>query len=148
MKIGYIDGSWDLFHAGHANILFKAKERCDYLIVGVATDELHERKKGLPPLQTWAQRGRRVTKLSCVDQVIEHRYLDESDYQIPIGGEITGGQFGIDIRFVGTDHGSFGEDQIHGLLWCIRNGVEICPLPYTQGISSTELRKELHGDQS
>ena len=45
-KIGLVQGSWDLFHIGHLRYMKKAKELCDYLIVGMDSDEKIRLRKG------------------------------------------------------------------------------------------------------
>ena len=55
-KVGYTTGVYDLFHIGHLNILKRAKEHCDYLIVGVSTDEVVESYKGKKPVIPFSER--------------------------------------------------------------------------------------------
>ncbi|EAR00169.1 adenylyltransferase/cytidyltransferase family protein [Maribacter sp. HTCC2170] len=66
----YTSGAFDIFHFGHLNILIKSKELCDYLIVGVSTDELIEREKGKKPVIPFHERIKVVQSIGLVDEVI------------------------------------------------------------------------------
>src|SRR5699024_10734653 len=74
--IGYATGVFDLFHIGHLNILKKAKENCDYLIVGVTTDEItFEMKKSLPIIP-FDERLEIVKSIKYVDKAIAKNDID------------------------------------------------------------------------
>ena len=66
----YTSGCFDIFHYGHLNILIKSKELCDYLIVGVSTDELIENEKGKRPVIPFHERIKVVQSIGIVDEVI------------------------------------------------------------------------------
>jgi len=68
-KIGYISGTFDVFHEGHVQILKKARENCDYLIVGLFPSSIVKQKKGKKwPIMSLKERG--LTALAC-------KYVDE-----------------------------------------------------------------------
>ena len=70
MIVGYTTGVYDMFHIGHLNILKRAKEQCDYLIVGVSTDELVQHDKNKTPIIPFADRCAIVESIKYVDQVV------------------------------------------------------------------------------
>ena len=94
MIIGYTQGTFDVFHIGHLNLLRNARSLCDYLIAGVNTDELvslYKKKKSIIPLE---ERMAILSELRCVDEVIACDTLDkEAIYQ----------KRKFDIIFIGDD---------------------------------------------
>lgn len=70
-------GTFDVFHIGHVNILERAKEFGDYLIVGVSSDALNFSKKKRYPIFSEEQRMRMVNALYCVDEVFLEESLEE-----------------------------------------------------------------------
>lgn len=75
--VGYTAGAFDLFHIGHLNLLKKAKENCDYLIVGITTDELIEKTKGKRPFVPLSERIDIVSNCKFVDKVVVQDDLDK-----------------------------------------------------------------------
>jgi glycerol-3-phosphate cytidylyltransferase len=133
MIIGYTTGVFDLFHIGHLNILKRAKEQCDFLIVGVSTDELVQQYKNKTPVICYEERVEIVKAIRYVDKVVPQTSRDKfaawEEHQ-------------FNRMFVGDDwKGSplFNEmEQRFAPL-----GVEIVYFPYTQGTSSTFLKQTL-----
>ena len=77
MIIGYTTGVFDMFHIGHLNILRRAKEKCDYLIVGVSTDELVQSYKHKVPIIPFEQRCAIVKAIRYVDEVVPQMSMDK-----------------------------------------------------------------------
>ena len=76
-KIGYTTGVFDLFHIGHLNILKKSKEMCEYLIVGVSTDELVSSYKQRAPVIPYNERVAIVEAIRYVDRVVAQETRDK-----------------------------------------------------------------------
>ena len=133
MKIGYTTGVFDLFHIGHLNILRRAKAQCDYLIVGVSTDELTMEYKHKKPVICYEERSEIVRAIRYVDRVVPQTDRDKF---------AAWEKLGFHKMFVGDDwKGSplFNEleDQFRP------HGVEIVYFPYTKETSSTLLKDTL-----
>lgn len=132
-KVGYTTGVYDMFHIGHLNLLRRAKEQCDYLIVGVSTDELVEEKKGHKPVIPYEERAEIVAAIKYVDEVVPQ--FDKNKF-----GAWEKYQF--NAMFVGDDWKGKplfqeAEEKLNQV------GVDVVYFPYTKHISSTKLREKI-----
>ena len=133
-KIGYTTGVFDMFHIGHLNILKRARSLCDYLIVGVSTDDLVETYKKKRPIIPFEERMEIVKAIRYVDEVIPQTTMDKRQAWDNIH---------FDILFHGSDwKGSRMYDQIIKDLEEVN--VDVIFLPHTEGISSTLLSDVLY----
>lgn len=133
-KIGYTTGVFDMFHIGHLNILKNAKEHCEYLIVGVSTDEVVKSYKQKAPIIPFEERFAIVEALKCVDKAVPQVSMDKME---------AWKELHFDAIFHGTDWK--GSDMYNKMIEDFKNvGVDVVFLPHTDGISSTLLSEVLH----
>lgn len=132
--IGYVAGVFDLFHQGHLNLIRKAKEQCDYLIVGVVSDSgvaRDKEKKTVVPLE---ERKEIVASCRYVDEVVEvpFNYSSVQD---------TYNLYKYDVQFSGDDHKD-DPAWLEAKAYLNEHGSDIVFFPYTEKVSTT-IRKEL-----
>ena len=132
-KIGYTSGVFDLFHIGHLNILRRAKEQCETLVVGVTTDELCYVRKQKYPIINENERMAIVEAIRYVDKVIPQSDMEKINMVKKLGA---------DAVFVGSDWK--GSDAWNKYEIEFRNaGCTVVYLSHTDGISSTILREKV-----
>ena len=133
-KIGYTTGVYDMFHIGHLNILKRAKEQCEHLIVGVSTDELVESYKHKTPIIPFSERIEIVKAIRYVDEVVPQTSMDKfAAWEL--------------LKFDALFHGSDWQnsDMYNKIIEQFSTvGVDVVFLPHTEGISSTLLSEVLH----
>ncbi len=130
---GYIAGVFDLFHVGHLEKFKLAKEQCDYLIVGLVTDEGVVKYKKTSPFIPFEDRKAMLEACRYVDEVVE----------IPLdfgGTKDAWKMYGFDVQFSGSDYvddpGWLAEKE-----FLEQHGVDMVFFPYTESTSSSKLKK-------
>lgn len=127
MKIGITFGTYDLFHIGHLNILKKAKNLCDYLVVGVSSDKLNFKKKNIYPIITLNERKSIIDSIKYTNEVFTEESLEKKREYIL--------KYKANLLIMGDDwKGKFDE---------FKDICEVIYLPRTKNISTTSLRNKI-----
>lgn len=129
-KIGYTQGVYDMFHIGHLNLINRAKEQCDCLIVGINSDNLVESYKHKKTVIKENDRAEIVRNLKAVDECIIVNTLEKTEILQ---------QIHFDAIFIGSDW--YGNPRwVQTKEELAKYGVDVVFLPHTEGVSSTILR--------
>ena len=131
--IGYTQGTFDMFHIGHLNLIRNAKRHCDYLIVGVNKDELVESYKNKRPIIPLEERVEIVRAIRYVDEVMATDTLDKTK----IWEKVHFDEIYIGDDWKGNERWEKTGKEMEQL------GAKLVFLPYTKDTSSTMLREKL-----
>ena len=132
-KIGYTDGVYDLFHVGHLNMIQTAKRYCELLIVGVHGDDVVEEYKHHRPIINEDDRKRIIESIKGVDRAEINRFRDKLKLW-----EL----YHFDVVFIGDDwKGTERWNNFEKVLAGIN--VDVVYVPYTKGISTTDIKKQI-----
>ena len=132
-NVGYVAGVFDLFHIGHLNLFRRAKEQCSYLIVGVVTDEGVIRHKKASPKISFEERLEIVRACRYVDEAVEIP-LDQGDTDEAYR------RYRFDVQFSGSDYAD-DPKWMAKKDFLQRHGADLVFFPYTEGISTTQLKE-------
>jgi glycerol-3-phosphate cytidylyltransferase len=132
----YTGGTFDLFHAGHVNFLRECS-RFGSVTVALNTDEFIEAYKGKPPVMSYQERAEVLLACRYVDDVVPN--FDGADSKTAIDWVAP------DVVIIGSDwavrdyYAQMGFTQS----WLDQRGISLCYIPYTQGISSTDIKARI-----
>ena len=132
-KLGYTTGVFDMFHIGHLNILRRAKEQCEKLVVGVTTDELCFLRKHKYPIINENDRMAIVEAIRYVDSVVPQSDMEKIRPVKALGADVVF----VGSYWKGTDAWNRYEKEFAEV------GCAVVYLSHTDGISSSILRKKI-----
>ena len=133
-------GTFDMLHIGHIKLFKRCKELClnGHVIVGLNTDEFIEKYKGKKPIMTYSEREQMITELGIVNFIVPNNQPDGSIKDILIDQK-------VDLIVIGSDW--FRKDYLKQIgitiEWLEENNISLCYVPYTGGISTTDIKKRL-----
>lgn len=130
--IGYLAGVFDLYHLGHLNMFKRAKEQCDYLIVGVVTDEGVRTFKGTEPFIPFEERIEMVRSCRFVDEAVEIPFIFRTTKE-------AFEKYHFDVQFSGSDYEN-NPEWLETKKWLEAHGSAMVFFPYTQQTSSTKIK--------
>ena len=131
--VGYVPGAWDMFHIGHLNIIKHARPLCDWLIVGVVTDESVVRVKGKQHMVPLEDRMAILREITMVDEVV----VDDSTDKVQMWHKLH-----FDVVFKGDDwRGTPKGDRLEEGMASV--GARVIYFPYTKATSSTQIRRRI-----
>ena len=122
-----------MFHIGHLNLLRLAKLECDYLIVGVTTDELSEIRKGKRPIVPFLERMEIVEHIEFVNEVVPQVDMDK----MKAWKHLKFDKMFVGDDWKGTEKWNILEKEFEDV------GVKIVYFPYTKNTSSSKLKEAL-----
>ena len=128
----YTAGSYDLLHYGHVNVLLKAKALGNYLIVGVSTDALISKYKGMKPIICYKDRVAIIKELKCVNKVVkQNSFFDVKQLK----------KYNIDIIVLGDD---WKGKSFLELDRCLKElNIKIVYVPYTKRLSTSKIKVKI-----
>lgn len=121
-------GTFDLLHYGHINMLQRAKEMGDYLIVALSTDDFNTVEKSKKTYFTYKERKRLLEAIRYVDLVIPEENWEQKKTDVQ--------EFKVDIFVIGDDW--------KGQFDFLAEYCEVVYLERTPEISTTKIKKDLH----
>ena len=131
--IGYTQGTFDMFHIGHLNLIKNAKRHCDILVVGVNSEDLVESYKNKRPIIPLDERVEIMRAIKYVDEVIVTNTLDKKE----IWEKVRFNEIYIGDDWKGNERWEKTGKEMEQL------GAKLVFLPYTKDTSSTMLREKL-----
>lgn len=137
-KVLYTGGTFDLFHYGHTNFLRQCSKLADKIIVSLNTDEFIQEYKGKTPIMTYSEREQSLMDCKYVHSVVPNSGGVDSKPAIL--------EVNPDIIAIGTDWAKkdYYKQMQFTQEWLDNNDILLVYLAYTEGISTTEIKRRIN----